>query len=199
MKQEITVLGVDIAKRVFHAVGMENTGKMVLRTRLSRHDLVPFIAQLPPVLIGMEACGGAHDWARRFREHGHDVKLLAPQFVTPFVKSNKHDMHDAEAIAEAVTRPTRRFVPIKEVTHHDSQALHRVRERLIGARTALVNAVHGLMHAYGIVLPTGSLRRFLRTCFLVLIPRKHLREGPVILGTAQRQHLIATVLVPPRP
>jgi transposase len=155
MKPAMSVLGIDIAKRVFHAVGMDERGKIVLRKRLSRHDLIPFLAKLPPVRIGMEACGGAHYWARRFRAHGHEVKLMAPQFVKPFVKSNKNDMRDAEAIAEAVTRPTMRFVPIKEVDQQDIQALHRVRERLIGARTALVNEVHGLMHEYGIVLPKG--------------------------------------------
>ena len=90
MKPEMSVLGIDIAKRVFHAVGMDERGKIVLRKRLSRNALMPFIATLPPVLIGMEACGGAHDWARRFREHGHEVKLMAPQFVKPYVKSNKN-------------------------------------------------------------------------------------------------------------
>src|SRR5262249_61822135 len=155
MKHEMHVLGIAIAKRVFHAVGMDNTGKIVFRKRLSRHDLMPCIATLPPVRIGIEACGGAHYWARRFREHGHEVKLMAPQFVKPFVKSNKNDMRDAEAIAEAVTRPTMRFVPIKEVDQQDIQALHRVRERLISERTALINEVHGLMHEYGIVMPKG--------------------------------------------
>src|SRR2546427_1912674 len=155
MKQEMSVLGIDIAKHVLHAVGMENTGKIVLRKRLSRHDLTPFLAKLPPVRIGIEACGGAHDWARRFREHGHEVKRMAPQFVKPYVKSNKNDSRDAEGIAEAVTRPTMRFVPIKDVDQQDIQALHRVRERLIGERTALVNEVHGLMQEYGIVMPKG--------------------------------------------
>src|SRR2546428_5055852 len=109
MKPAMNVLGIDIAKHVLHAVGMDNTGEIGFRKRLSRHDLMPFMAKLPPVLIGMEACGGAHDWARRFREHGHNVKLMAPQFVKPYVKSNKNDSRDAEAIAEAVTRPTMRF------------------------------------------------------------------------------------------
>jgi transposase len=136
-------------------VGADPTGKILWRKRLTRNALMPFLAQLPPVLIGIEACGGAHYWARRFREHGHEVKLLAPQFVKPFVKSNKNDMRDAEAIAEAVTRPTMRFVPIKEVDQQDIQALHRVCERLIGARTALINEVHGLMLEYGIVMPKG--------------------------------------------
>ena len=147
MQPEMSVLGIAIVQRVFHAVGMEERGKIVLRKRLSRHDLMPFLAKLPPVRIGMEACGGAHYWARRFREHGHEVKLMAPQFVKPYVKSNKNDSRDAEAIAEAVTRPPMRFVPIKDVDQQDIQALHRVRERLIGERTALVHEVHGLLHA----------------------------------------------------
>ena len=99
---------------------------------------MPLIAQLPPVVIGMEACGSAHYWVRRFRAQGHVVKLMAPQCVKPYVKSNKHDMADAEAIGEAVTRPTMRFVPIKEVAQQDFQALHRVREQLVKARTALI-------------------------------------------------------------
>lgn len=155
MKQELSTVAIDLAKKVFHLVGSDRTGKMLWRKRLSRNALMPFIAQLPPVLIGIEACGGAHYWARRFREHGHEVKLMAPQFVKPYVKSNKNDMRDAEAIGEAVTRPTMRFVPIKEVEQQDIQALHRIRERLIGDRTALVNEVHGLMHEYGIVIPKG--------------------------------------------
>jgi transposase len=155
MKHEMNVLGIDIAKRVFHAVGMDNRGNVVYRKRLSRHDLMPFVAKLPPVLIGIEACGGAHYWARRFRAYGHEVKLMAPQFVKPYVKSNKNDSRDAEAIAEAVTRPTMRFVPVKDVDQQDIQALHRVRERLMGERTALVNEVHGLLHEYGMVIPKG--------------------------------------------
>src|SRR5215470_4208208 len=155
LKQEMHVLGIDSAKRVFHAVGMDDRGNVVYRKRLSRHDLIPFLAKLPPVRIGLEACGGAHYWARRCRASGHEVKLMAPRFVKPYVKSHKNDSRDAEAIAEAVTRPTMRFVPVKDVEQQDIQALHRVRERLIGERTALVNEVHGLMHEYGIVIPKG--------------------------------------------
>jgi len=156
MKPEMSVLGIDITQRVFHAVGMDERGRIVWRKRLSRHDLMPLLAKLPPVRIGMEACGGAHDGARRFREHGHEVKRMAPQFVKPYGKANKNDSRDAEASAEAVTRPTRRFVPIKDVDQQDIQALHRVRERLMGERTALVHAVHGLLHEDGMVMPKGG-------------------------------------------
>jgi transposase len=115
MKQELCTVAIDLAQKVLHLVGADTTGKMLWRKRLTRNALMPFMAQLPPGLIGIEACGGAHDWGRRFREHGHAVKRLAPQFVKPFVKSHKHDRRATEAIAEAVTRPTRRFVPSKAV------------------------------------------------------------------------------------
>jgi transposase len=155
MAQTISVLGIDIAKLVFHVVGMDDTGHVVLRKRLTRGELPRFIATLPPLRIGMEACGSAHYWARRFREHGHDVRLIAPQFIKAYVKSPKNDARDAEAICEAVTRPTMRFVPIKRVEQQDLQALHRVRERLIKARTALVNEIRGLLSEYGMILPQG--------------------------------------------
>ena len=155
MAQQMSVLGIDIAKLVFHVVGMDDRGYVVLRKRLARSELLHFIATLPPALIGMEACGSAHYWARRFGEHGHEVRLIAPQFVKAYVKPPKNDTRDAEAICEAVTRPTMRFVPIKRVEQQDLQALHRVRERLIKARTALVNEIRGLLSEYGIVLPQG--------------------------------------------
>jgi len=140
---------------MFPIVGMDDSGTVVLRTRGPRGALLPLMAQLPPVVIGMEACGGAHYWARRFREHGHTVKWMAPQFVKPSVKSNTHDLADAEAMGAAVTRPTMRFVPIKELTQQDLQALHRVRERLVNARTALINEMRGWRGEYGIILPKG--------------------------------------------
>jgi transposase len=111
MKQSVYTVGIDLAKKIFHLVGTDTTGKIVWRKRLTRNALVPFMAQLPPVTIGMEACGGAHYWARPFHAQGHTVKLMAPQFVKPYVKSNKNDMRDAEAIAEAVTRPTNALCP----------------------------------------------------------------------------------------
>jgi transposase len=153
MAQHMSVLGIDIAKQVFHIVGMDDSGHVVLRKRLARSTLLTFIANVPPLRIGMEACGSAHYWARRFREHGHDVRLIAPQFIKAYVKSPKNDARDAEAICEAVTRPTMRFVSIKRVEQQDLQALHRVRERLIKARTALVNEIRGLLSEYGMILP----------------------------------------------
>jgi transposase len=155
MAQQISVLGIDLAKRVLHVVGRDDTGHVVLRKRLARGALLPCIAQLSPLRIGIEACGSAHDWARRFREHGHEVRLIAPPFIKAYVKSPKHDARDAEAIGEVVTRPTMRFVPIKPLGPQDLQALHQARERLIKARTALVNEIRGLVHEYGMVLPQG--------------------------------------------
>jgi transposase len=159
MKQNMSVVGIDLAKRTFHLVGMDATGQILFRKRLCRDALRPFIVPLPPVVMGMEACGGAHYWARRFREPGHEVKLMAPQLVKPYVKSNTNATRDAEAIGEAVTRPTMRFVPVKGRDQQDIQSLHRARERLRKARTALVKAIRGLLSAYGMVLPT-SVRKF---------------------------------------
>jgi transposase len=184
---QVSVLGIDIAKQLFHAVGMDDAGTVVWRKRLTRSGLMPFIAKLPPVVIGMEACGGAHYWARRFRAHGHTVKLMAPQFVKPYVKSNKHDMADAEAIGEAVTRPTMRFVPIKELAQQDFQALHRVRERLVKARTALINEMRGLLHEYGIILPQGVAK--FRHGLLPILEQEQAKL--TVLGRAIFQQLYA--------
>jgi transposase len=185
MKQDVSVVGIDLAKRVFHVVGMNVTGQILFRKRLSRDALIPFIMQLPPVVIGMEACGGAHYWARRFREHGHTVKLMAPQFVKPYVKSHKNDTRDAEAIGEAVTRPTMRFVPVKGLAQQDIQSLHRARERLMKVRTALVNEIRGLLSEYGIVLPT-SVSKF-RKAFVAKLEAE--RSKLTELGHELFQHL----------
>jgi transposase len=177
MKRDMSVVGIDIAKRVFHLVGMDERGKIVTRKRCSRGEVLPLLANLGPTTIGMEACGGAHYWARCLREQGHEVKLMAPQFVKPYVKSNKNDMRDAEAIAEAVTRPSMRFVPVKDVAQQDIQALHRVRERLVTARTALVNEMRGLLAEYGIVLPQGMAK--FRQALMSTLEAEHTKLTPL--------------------
>ena len=132
----ISVLGIDLAKNVFQLHGVGDQEKVVVRKKLTRPQLLPFVAQLSPYRIGMEACQGAHYWAREMRQLGHEVRLISPQFVTPYRQSHKNDSNDAAAICEAVSRPQMRFVLIKEVEHQDIQALHRVRQLLIKQRTA---------------------------------------------------------------
>jgi transposase len=158
MAQAIRVLGIDIATQVIHVVGMDDTGHVVLRKRLARSAWLALIAQLPPLRMGMEACGSAHDWARRVREHSYEVQLIAPQFVHASVTLPKHHTRDAEAIGEAVPRPTMRVVPIKQLGPRDLQALHRVRERPVRAHTALVNEVRGLLSEDGMILPQGMVK-----------------------------------------
>jgi transposase len=160
---EIKALGIDLGKNCFHLHGIDKRGKTVLQKKVSRERLPIIVANLPPCLIGMEACAGAHFWARRFQEMGHEVKLMAPQFVKPYVKSNKNDQTDAAAISEAVTRSHMRFVPIKSPAQQEILAIHRVRERLVRAKTALTNEIRGLLFEQGIIIPQGvnKLEQFL--------------------------------------
>ena len=147
----ITTLGIDLAKNVFQLHGVDAQGKVMLKKKINRLALADFIAQLPKCLIGMEACGGSHYWARNFQSFGHTVRLISPQFVKPYVKSNKNDEKDAEAICEAVARPNMRFVQIKQPEQQDMQCLHRIRSKCIKNRTALANQIRGLLSEYGIV------------------------------------------------
>lgn len=158
---KITTIGLDLAKQVFQIHAADAEGRVVLRKRLRRNQLVAFFANLPPCVVGLEACCGAHYWSRVFSRFGHTIRLIAPQFVRPYVKSNKNDANDAEAICEAVSRPQMRFVAAKSVEQQDIQSLHRVRSRLIGSRTQLGNQIRGLLTEYGIVLPQhfSQLRR----------------------------------------
>ena len=151
----ITTVGIDLAKNVFHVHGVDEGGKAVLKKQLKRAQVVPFFATLEPCLIGMEACGGAHPWARGLEKLGHTVKLMAPQFVKPYVKTNKNDAADAEAICEAVSRPSMRWVPIKTGEQQAVLALHRARQGFVKARTAQANPIRGLLAEYGIVIPQG--------------------------------------------
>ncbi len=157
----LTTIGLDVAKYVFQVHGVDAEGRPVLRRRLRRSQVAGFFANLPPCVVGVEACCGAHYWSRVIGRFGHTIRLIAPQFVKPYVKSNKNDANDAEAICEAVSRPQMRFVPAKSVEQQDIQALHRVRSRLVSSRTQLANQIRGLLMEYGIVLPqhVGQLRR----------------------------------------
>jgi transposase len=151
----ITTIGVDLAKSSFQVHGTDERGKRVVGKALRRAQVMPFFAQLPPCLIGMEACGSAHYWARKLTALGHTVKLMAPQFVKPYVKSNKNDARDAEAICEAVRRENMRFVAIKTPEQQALLALHRARQGFVHARTAQGNQIRGLLAELGYVIPKG--------------------------------------------
>jgi transposase len=152
---KLTTIGVDLAKNVFQVHGIDERGKTVVRKQLKRAELASFFATREPCLVGMEACGSAHHWARRLQTLGHTVKLMAPQFVKPYVKGNKHDAADAEAICEAVRRPNMRFVPVKSADQQALLAVHRARAALVKARTAQANQVRGLLSEFGVVIPQG--------------------------------------------
>jgi transposase len=154
-EQVVAVMGIDLAKRSFQAYGVNARGERVLSKKLSRAGLKTLLVKLSPCTVAMEACGSAHYWARTFRSYGHEVRLIAPQFVKPYVKSNKNDAADAEAICEAAQRPGMRFVPVKTVAQHDIQAIHRMRSLAVDRRTAQVNQIRGLLLEYGIEVAQG--------------------------------------------
>ena len=151
----ITRVGVDLAKNVFQVHGVNEREKVVLRKRLKREQMGRFFAQLPACVVGMEACGSAHYWARKLTQFGHTVKLMAPQFVKPYVKSNKNDARDAEAICEAVGRANMRFVALKSVEQQSLLSVHRARQGFVAARTAQANQIRGLLAEFGVVIPKG--------------------------------------------
>ena len=156
--KEITTIGIDIAKNIFQLHGVDQHGKTLLRKTVTRAKLLETLANLSPCLIGIEACGGAHHWARKITRLGHTVRMIAPQFVVPYRKGGKNDANDAEAICEAVTRPNMRFVPIKTLEQQAALTLHRVRESIKVDRTALINRIRGLLQEFGIVLPQGAAK-----------------------------------------
>jgi transposase len=153
----LKLLAIDLGKRSFHIHGIDSEGVIVSR-KTSRAKLIETIEELAPETIAMEACASAHYWGRRFVAAGHRVLLINPRFVKPFVKGSKNDAADAEGIYEAVTRPTMRFVPVKSIEQQDLQSLHRTRDRIVCARTALINHMRGLLGKYGIILPQGAWR-----------------------------------------
>jgi transposase len=158
-----TTLGIDLAKSIFRVHGVDARGVAVLRRQFTRRQLLPFLMKLSPCLVGMEAGPGAHFWVREISKFGHQVQLMSPHLVKPYVKGNKNDANDAAAICEAVGRPSMRFVPNKSTAQQDVQALHRIRAQLIKWRTALANEIRGLLAEYGVVVTRGiaPLRRML--------------------------------------
>jgi transposase len=152
---KITTIGIDLAKNVFQVHGVDERGTAVLRKQLKRKDVAKFFINLEPCLIGMEACGSAHYWARKLMAMGHTVRLMAPQFVKPYVKTNKSDRNDAEAICEAVGRPNMRWVPVKTAEQQAVLSVHRARQGFVKARTAQANQIRGLLAEFGMVIPQG--------------------------------------------
>ena len=193
----IITVGIDLAKNVFAVHGVDDNGKPALvKPKVSRADLLPLIEQLPPCLIGMEACSGAHHWARLFRQHGHTVKLMAPKFVAPYRmtgKRGKNDAADAAAICEAVTRPNMLFVPIKEEHQQIILCLHRTRQGFVEERTASYNRLRGLIAEFGIVLPqkVTCLRREIGAHLEDLPGYANLCVGDLLAHTADLDAKIA--------
>jgi transposase len=162
-----TTIGIDLAKNVFQIHGVDEHGKAVLIKPHKRPQVAEFFSNLPPCLIGMEACGSSHHWARKLQALGHTVKLMSPQFVKPYVKSNKNDAADALAICEAVGRPSMRFVSVKSVEHQAMLSLHRVRQGFVKARTAQANQLRGLLGEFGLIVPQGIARLGARVTELI--------------------------------
>jgi transposase len=160
---KISVLGVDLGKNVCSVVGLDASGAVVMRRRMRRETLIGLAEKLPACVVGMEACCGSHHLARVFASHGHDVRLMSPEYVRPYVKAQKNDDRDAEGMAEATTRPTMRFVELKCQDQLDMQTLHRSRDRLVGERTALINQLRAILLERALVAPQGKwkLKQFL--------------------------------------
>ncbi|KKB07144.1 transposase [Devosia geojensis] len=177
---EISTIGLDLAKNVFQVHAVDATGNVVIRKALRRRQVLHFFAKLPPCLIGMEACGTSHYWARELVTLGHVVRLMPPAYVKPYVKRGKTDAADAEAICEAVTRPTMRFVPVKSAEQQAALALHRTRDLLVRQRTQLVNMIRGLLAEFGIEMARGLHRA------LALAERLVAGEAPEVPPLAQR-------------
>lgn len=158
--RNVATMGIDLAKNIFQIHGADERGGKVFEKRVKRLHLLNFLANMPTCLIGIEACGGSHHWAREMEKLGHVVRQMPPQYVKPYVKTNKNDRNDAAAICEAVARPSMHFVPTKSIEQQDIQALHRCRERLVKNRTALSNQARALLLEMGIAVPKGF--RYLR-------------------------------------
>jgi transposase len=187
---EITTIGLDLAKSIFQVHGVDATGQVVVRRSLRRAQMLPFFARLPSCLVGMEACGTSHYWARELLKLGHEVRLMPPAYVKPYVKRGKTDAADAEAVCEAVRRPTMRFVPVKSPEQQAALSMHRTRDLLVKQRTQLVNVIRGLLAEFGINIPKGLERALLMAKRIVdgAAPDVPI-EAAKIVGTLSRQAL----------
>jgi transposase len=152
---QIAVLGIDLGKNICSLAGLDGSGQIVLRRRVRRENVLKIVSQLKPCTVAMEACGGAHHLGRLLRDSGYEVRLMSPEYVRPYVKAQKNDDRDAEAIAEAATRPTMRFVELKSAEQLDMQVLHRARDRLVAERTALINQLRAVLMERSITVPQG--------------------------------------------
>lgn len=195
---QITTIGLDLAKRVFQVHAVDSSGHTVLVKQLKRSQMHEFFANLTPCVIGMEACASAHYWGRELTRLGHDVRLMAAQFVKPYVKTNKNDAADAQAICEAVSRPSMRFVAIKSVDQQAVLSMHRARDGLVRARSALANQIRGLLAEFGLIMPIGvsALRRQTPTLLdeagdRLPLPFVHLIEDLLTHMDEQQRHIQA--------
>ena len=187
---EITTIGLDLAKSVFQVHGVDATGQVVVRRSLRRAQMLPFFAKLPSCLVGMEACGTSHYWARELIKLGHQVRLMPPAYVKPYVKRGKTDAADAEAVCEAVARPTMRFVPVKSPEQQAALSMHRTRDLLVKQRTQLVNMIRGLLAEFGIDIPKGLERALLMARRIVDGEAPNVpMEAAKIVGTLSQQAL----------
>ena len=164
---DIAVLGIDLGKNSCSMVGLDGSGKVILRRRMQRKTIVAVAAKLSPCIIAMEACCGAHHLGRVLAAQGHTIRLMSPEYVRPYVKAQKNDDRDAEAIAEAATRPTMRFVALKSEEQLDMQILHRVRDRAVGERTSLINQLRAVLLERGVIVPQGRAKLRLRVTELL--------------------------------
>jgi len=187
---QITTIGLDLAKSVFQVHGVDATGQVVIRRSLRRAQMLPFFTRLPSCLVGIEACGTSHYWARELIKLGHEVRLMPPAYVKPYVKRGKTDAADAEAVCEAVTRPTMRFVPVKSPEQQAALSMHRTRDLLVKQRTQLVNMIRGLLAEFGIDIPKGLERALLMARRIVDGEAPNVpMEAAKIVGTLSQQAL----------
>lgn len=187
---EITTIGLDLAKSIFQVHGVNASGQVVVRRSLRRAQMLPFFARLPSCLVGMEACGTSHYWARELIKLGHEVRLMPPAYVKPYVKRGKTDAADAEAVCEAVRRPTMRFVPVKSPEQQAALSMHRTRDLLVKQRTQLVNMIRGLLAEFGINIPKGLERALLMARRIVDGEAPDVPiEAAKIVGTLSQQAL----------